>query len=825
MTAVCRQTLLLVLILGFNPLNLFGSDAVRTGEPFVAGFDRFGQHAEIDEVLAGRLLLSELSCTACHAADHVSSKSGPSLKAAGSTLQASWVQSYLLQPDAKRPGTTMPHVLKSLPENQRSAAAKALTAYLMNQRREFPEIKATGVNPVPFEFWRRGDVERGKQLFHQVGCVACHAPDEDYEVANVKPSPIEEMLQQLEPDEIAELGLAAAARRVNSVPQPLLSQKYSAQSLTHFLLNPEATRPSGRMPNLKLSAMDAAHVTAWLMHRDAAKHEQPVTATDDLSSPELIAEGRQLFQNLSCHNCHDIGDRPAAKLATPLAKSSFAAAASCVGSPEVGLPHYEISDIQQAALRAAIAELQDSPSEQLPEAERLQLTLLQLNCYACHERERLGGVGRFRSAYFETVENIDIGDEGRLPPQLTSVGRKLKVEWMKSVLDGKATVRPHMHIRMPEFPKAQVGSLAQAFASIDHPEPHPSEQQVFGDLKGLAEDGRILMDVGCVQCHAFRGETLPGSVGVDLEGVAGRIHPEWFREFLENPGALKRGTRMPTFFPNGKSQVTDLQNGDMHRQIAAMWAYTKDISNQPLPGQIAQVRSHNFELDPQQRPLILRTFMPVAGTHAIAVGFPQHVHIAFDAEHVRFAEAWRGRFLDAEGTWFSRFTPPAEPLSESTMRLPDGVPLVVSSSADDAATPADSRTSWPANAEQAGYRFKGYRLNADGVPVFLYRISGVDVQDWMVPDTQANSDQQRGLVRHLVLTQNADAASTRVRFLAHAGKQLKSLAPNSMTDAAGLQVTLEANVSATLVERKDRSEWILDLPADSETTIKVRYSW
>ena len=43
--------------------------AGQCAEPFVAGFDRFGRYGEIDEPTAGRLLLSELSCTACHAAD------------------------------------------------------------------------------------------------------------------------------------------------------------------------------------------------------------------------------------------------------------------------------------------------------------------------------------------------------------------------------------------------------------------------------------------------------------------------------------------------------------------------------------------------------------------------------------------------------------------------------------------------------------------------------------------------------------------------------------------------------------------------------------
>ena len=67
--------------------------------------------------------------------------------------------------------------------------------------------------------------------------------------------------------------------------------------------------------------------------------------------------------------------------------------------------------------------------------------------------------------------------------------------------------------------------------------------------------------------------------------------------------------------------------------------------------------------------------MQSAGTHAIAVGFPQKVHFAFDAEQISLAQAWRGRFLDAEGTWFVRHAPPADPIGEAHTRLPGSVPF------------------------------------------------------------------------------------------------------------------------------------------------------
>ena len=69
--------------------------AIATGSvvaapPFVAGYDRF---AGSQPIQAGRVLLSELSCTACHAVDHetLKPKKGPTLVSAGQRLQMDWL--------------------------------------------------------------------------------------------------------------------------------------------------------------------------------------------------------------------------------------------------------------------------------------------------------------------------------------------------------------------------------------------------------------------------------------------------------------------------------------------------------------------------------------------------------------------------------------------------------------------------------------------------------------------------------------------------------------------------------------------------------------
>ncbi|WP_339908159.1 c-type cytochrome [Symmachiella dynata] len=773
--------------------------------PFVAGFDRFARHGDITPLTASQLLFSELSCTACHAAtdNHLQPKRGPRLNGIADRIDPDWIKQFLAAPQTVKPGTTMPDVLAGLKAADKQQAIAALSAYLATQHQAFPEIKAGGGNPVPHEFWNKGNAQRGKQLYHQVGCVACHQPDADYEVAEIKPSAIDEILDQLDPEELSELGLASAARRVESVPHGDLPAKYTPKSLAFFLLNPEAVRPSGRMPSLKLQAVEAADIAAYLL-KDQDRLDPPTPPVED---PQLIAEGRRLFRELRCVNCHDTNDKADRNPAKPLAKLDRSADHSCFVAPRNGIPHYSLDPPQATAIHEVLA------TGKTAATDPLQLAMLQLNCYACHDRNEQGGVGRFRKPYFETVGHVDLGDEGRLPPPLTGVGRKLRQDWMKKVLNGNGDVRSHMHIRMPKFPPAAVKSLPAQFARADQAKPS-SEKEVFGPPQDLTEAGRRLMDIGCVQCHQFRGETLPGTVGTDLAGITTRVDPQWFYEFLLNPGELKNRTRMPTFFPGGTSQDKELLGGDPKRQIAAMWTYLKGLDKLPLPEKIVQARSESFELIPRDRPIVLRTFMDEAGTHAIAVGFPEQVNFAFDAEAVRLAHAWRGGFLDALGTWFIRFAPPAHPLGDASMNLPAGVPLVILKT---------EKQPWPTGAaDDNRYRFGGYKLDNDGIPTFLYRYGPFEIQDRIVP-----SDKQ-GLRRQLtIVNRHPDKSAPPVWFRANLGKSLKQQEPLAYKNDHGLTVTMPKELadSGQIRTSNKLSEWIVPIDVVKKTTIEVQYAW
>ncbi|MCH2213035.1 MAG: cytochrome c [Fuerstiella sp.] len=785
--------------------------------PFVAAFDRFARSGDVDSVTAGRLLLNELSCTACHTTENagLSPKRGPRLDGAGNRLNHDWIARFLAGPQEVKHGSTMPAMLNGLSEEVQEQSIRALVAFLATLTEPFPEIKGTGRRPVPGEFWKLGDPANGRRLYHRLGCVACHEPDQDYETVVTKATPLDELLSQLDPEELREAGLLSAARPVESVPLGDPAQKYTRQSLTHFLRDPHRIRPGGRMPDFQLRVMEAADIAAWLLREQSAV--AGLSPGADVTSSSIVSQGRQLFSELRCSSCHAVDGLDAPLPATSLKHLDLSSRRQCIDSESHGLPQFSLDGPQLAAIRSAI---EDARTEHVSAeaSDQLQLTMLTMNCLACHERDRYGGVGRNRKGYFETSRNVDIGDEGRLPPSLTGAGRKLKTGWTELVLQGKGSLRSHMSIRMPVFSGPQINRIPLLLAATDSGGGQPTEDDVFGDLTDLAEAGRELLDVGCVQCHSLRGEVLPGVIGTELEGVAERVHPQWFHDFLLNPVRLKERTRMPSFFPGGRSQNSAVLDGNPERQIAAMWMYLKGIENYPLPAKLEQARSQQFELKPADRPVLLRTFMERVGTYAIAVGFPQRVHFAYDAEQIRPALAWRGRFLDAQSTWFNRFAPPANPLSTDAIDLPEGVSLAFLNSPDDA---------WPlpmmpdSGTGQTDGRFLGFRLDRSGIPVFRYRIRHVDVEDRMVP-----GDQQ--LIRRLHIKHRAPAERDQQLWLrSHRATTLERVGNTSCRSQDGLTVTLDDGLAAQSVLRdtQEGMEWIVPLSFDQELTLEVQYRW
>jgi cbb3-type cytochrome oxidase cytochrome c subunit len=136
----CRNVIVLA---GFGLLiPIVPVDAAAKSSPFVAAFERFARHGEIEKLQAGRVLLTELSCTACHSTgdSRLEPKRGPRLTGAGNRLQNDWIKQFLASPQDAKPGSTMPDLFASWPDAEKSRAIESLAAFLQTQLQEFPDI-------------------------------------------------------------------------------------------------------------------------------------------------------------------------------------------------------------------------------------------------------------------------------------------------------------------------------------------------------------------------------------------------------------------------------------------------------------------------------------------------------------------------------------------------------------------------------------------------------------------------------------------------------------------------------------------------------------
>lgn len=741
---------------------------------------------------AGLVLLTELGCLACHedsgiAPDWLVPKQAPDLSEAGRRIRPQYLHDWVAVPHSLKPGSTMPDMLAGLSDNDREKYATALTHFLISRGGPLP----------PAEIGLEEDgLEDGEALFHTVGCVACHDPRREKSAA-------------LEEDDFWDEAEAIEAPPIvqPSVPLPDLARKTSAAALAGFLEHPLAIRPSGRMPDMKLTSDEASALATYLTHPDGEASVPPVFVVD----PNLAREGERLFASLGCAACHEKPLADAYLDAAPPLSNVIEAerGAGCLTeTPALGRPFYSLSLDQRDAVATALAALNSGLSGD--NALAVDHRLAALNCYACHPRGGLDGPEPGRMPIFEAAVDADLGEEGRLPPDLSGVGAKLTPTWLEAILRGEEDVRPYMKTRMPRFGWEQVALLASRLPVIDQ-DPHAPEVNVTGlehhhrNLYGRQLAG--VNGLGCVNCHGLNGHPSLGVPAVDLAHAPDRLQPTWFMKYLLDPASLRPGTRMPAFFAEGKSTFPALFEGDARKQIEALWIYLKEVDQTRLPE--GMEGTDNFELVPEDAPIVLRTFMKDVGMRAIAVGFPEGVHAAFDAGLARFLMSWKGRFLDAGSTWSDRFSPLAEPLGQAIWRFPEGPALVCLESRD---------TPWPRDATETIPRFLGYRLDSGRVPVFRYTCLGMVIEDRVQPLEGS------GWSREISFGGTPES----LYFLAARSSLITQDAEDAFTLADGSVLRVQSNGGEATIMRKssDIFEVLLPIPVSTdriEITQQVRW--
>lgn len=696
-----------------------------TGVVHAADSALSGNHP-LSETQVGELLVAELQCAACHSdvqKQLIFDKRAPDLTEVGSRLSHGYIRRFIKDPSGVHRGTTMPDVLASKPAEEKEEIAEALTHYLIAQS---PKTFKTEIS-------RSGSLDKGNELFHTVGCVACHGPRETQTPDAYRDSEFDEE------DLVERPTFEPHTKSLDHV-----ASKYSADSLSAFLFQPLKIRPSGRMPDMKLTREEAVSIAQYLVGSEpqSAVHIEPQAA--------LVAKGKEFFSQLNCAACH----LPTEAAPPPTLRSLKDAdwSRGCLSESNGIHPRYQLSE---AKARAIVASFRESKVRESDEAA-LKKTLTAFNCIACHMRDEYGGVHRDLNSFFQSTEK-NLGDDGRMPPPLTGVEAKLQPLALRKVLFDGESVRPYMLTRMPQYGSANVHHVPELLESLKVENsldegrlPAEGETQLSRDeqKERRAAARELLGDKGlnCVACHNFNGLPAPVNKGIDLLTMPQRLNREWFHRFLRNPGAFRPRTVMPTAWPNGVAAYQTILDGDTDKQIDAIWDYLSLGTSAPIPPGIQQVST---KLIVEDHTRVYRGRSRVAGFRGVAVGFPEGVNYAFNAETGTLSAIWTGEFVHVN--WSGQGAGDFNPASRA-ITLAQDVSFVQGDDTDapwplmpvmtkDA--PVNPNPLYPKN---LGYRFRGYHLNEKFIPTILYQMGDIHIEDYSVAVIKENA---RGLKRQL----------------------------------------------------------------------------
>ena len=202
-------------------------------------------------------------------------------------------------------------------------------------------------------------------------------------------------------------------------------------------------------------------------------------------------------------------------------------------------------------------------------------------------------------------------------------------------------------------------------------------------------------------------------------------------------------------------------------------------------------------------------------THTILAGMPEKINYAHRLSDGVLLAGWRGEFADATDMWHAR--------GQEQLASPLG--NKVEFSAKPLFSQLDNmQQSWPdsLSLEDPAFRYKGYELSEDGLPIYLYETDLARIKDKIRPDTA-----QYSLARQIEVDFNSTPTQLYC-FLAE-GATIDSLPDGSYAiDDKKYYITPVSSGKSRPIIRKDGSRQQLLLPLTADTsplTIDYKITW
>ena len=516
---------------------------------------------------------------------------------------------------------------------------------------------------------------------------------------------------------------------------------------------------------------------------------------------KLAEQGRELFSSIGCASCHDDTGVTSKKA---MSFDKLNPSKGCLTESHGKWAQYALSGEQRELIKKAMPEVQKKP---LTDKENIAKTLVTFNCTACHDRDGVGGITTDRNGYF-TGSHPELGDQGRLPPPLTSVGAKLTPKWLNQVLLEGGRQRFYLHTRMPQYGKENVGHLVELFGEVDQ-----LEEVKLPKISNIRESKNAGYEMignkgfSCIACHDFNGHHAAGAGALDLVNLTDRIQKNWFHLFMQNPSRFHTTGIMPNFWPGGQSTRPDVLNGDREKQIEALWEYLSDGTRAKKPAGLMRQLDELRVFDKAE----IARGRGTAGFRGIGVGYPGRLNLAFDSEEMALRLLWKNGFVTITHGSFKAS-------GDQRIAFPAGVPFHRLESMD---------ASWPYKGKKdylfpqnKGYQFRGYRLDKERRPTFRYRYGDIMVEDFFeeVLENGVSTKFKR------TFTFNAPEDQTEFYFRAAVGKKITKRSDSSYVIDA-LQINID-DAHKAVTRGGENGELLIPIKLPKgQSTLTIEYQW
>ncbi len=562
--------------------------------------------------------IEKYGCYGCHKIEGWEHKRmpGPSLEKIAAKVDKEFFKNWVWDPKSFNPHAMMPRFFGQSNNSQPKHMVKNIAE--VNAMAEFIWEKSKPYKP--FMKYTGGDVETGKELTAQVGCMGCHGIQGMEEVSN----------------------------KINAYAGPYLygtGSKVDPDWLVSWLKKPSHYQEDTIMPSFRLSDKEANDITAYLLSLRNKKFEgykfesMDEEARDDIllryfsafDTEEVALEklskmsdrektlelGHRSIGKYGCYSCHNIdgfagrapigpeltheGSKPLTQFGFGLQKQVEHTRDGWIKAHlldprrwDIGIdkpfqdltrmPNFYLTEREAETMTIAIIghvneKIPLKGVKRLNSSEKIvadgMKVVNKFNCIGCHQVD--GYRGDILAKYQDDI------NEG--PPRLNGQGHRVQLDWFHYFLDNVYPIRPWLNVRMPSYnlTDEERNTIVTMFQYKADQKALVDRSQIVDWEPGEKQAARQLWDeFACASCHTA-GFNNDDPSAPNLYFVRRRLRPSWVKKWLKNPQAILEGTLMPNFWPDGESMAPDILGGDTQRQIDALTKFMYDFGTEKLP--------------------------------------------------------------------------------------------------------------------------------------------------------------------------------------------------------------------------------------------------